>query len=599
MLATAINNPTHTYLEDPAMANTHFHESLSKFVRGAKQVLIVGSLAMLVSCSSSSDGADATLDGSITQNAAVITGTQSAQVESERVDLMTSLAVLYPNGQLPFENAAAANKDLAQNPAVLSLTAESTGLIKSQSASTTIQPQAIAADYQPVERIQNTTLYGAYFFSIYPTEVTSALAGNRNWRLEGPAFWASLATGTDLFPVHRFQNKQNGSYLYTIYDAERADIAVNYSATFAYEGVAWHARQTPGTGWSPLYRFRNKTNGTYLFSAYESEKDAIVANYPAIFELEGVAYYVRQDAPVEQIVVQSLSLAPVVSGTVPAGVNSKLKATALMSNGTSQDVSNVAIWTSSNTTVATPSLFGNFNTLTPGVSTITATYVGQSATYNLTVVNAAIKSLSIWVPNMGFSAQPSTFAQGDVRTLQLDASYTNNTSAVVIGTWNSSVPSVATVNAAGVLTTLNPGTTVLTATYGGFTATKTITVSTPLAAPLIMVSCNAVAPMSISASIWNSAYATDPTNTTKWIVTDWATCGTRAVIHLIYKTSASSSSGYRVFEAVASPNNNFYPGAVTTSGSTPQLSAGNFIDVAYATASGDIISNKLYTITVQ
>jgi hypothetical protein len=322
------------------MANTHFHEFLSKFVRGAKQFLIVGSLAMLVSCSSNTDGADGTLDGSITQNAAVVAGTQSVQVESERVDLMASLAVLYPNGQLPLEKTAAATNDLAQNPAALSATAESAGLIKSQSASTTIQPQATSADFLPVTRIQNTTLYGAYFFSIYPTEVTSALAGNRNWRLEGPAFWASLATGTDLFPVHRFQNKQNGSYLYTIYDFERANIAANFSATFAYEGVAWYARQTPGTGWSPLYRFRNKTNGTYLFSAYESEKDAIVANYPDIFELEGIAYYVRQDAPVDAPAYTVTSITPsITSSGIPTeytvtGTNLPLTATLTMQDAT-------------------------------------------------------------------------------------------------------------------------------------------------------------------------------------------------------------------------------------------------------------------------
>jgi hypothetical protein len=284
---------------------------------------------------------------------------------------------------------------------------------------------------------------------------------------------------------------------------------------------------------------------------------------------------------------------------VPAGVSSKLKATALMSNGTNQDVSIDATWTSSNTSVATPSLFGNFSTLAPGTSTITATYVGQSATYNLTVVNAVLKSVSIWVPNMGFAAQPSIFAQGDVRPLQLDANYTNSTSAVVAGTWSSSVPSVATVSASGVLTTLSPGSTVLTATYGGFTATKSITVATPLTIPLITVTCNAAAPMVISAATWNSKYATDPTNTTKWVVTDWATCGTRAVVQLYSKTTASSNSGYRVFEAVASPNSSFYPGAVTTSGSTPQLSAGSAIDVGYSSVVGDILYNLLYTITIQ
>ena len=141
------------------------------------------------------------------------------------------------------------------------------------------------------------TLYGAYFFTIYDAERDAALASNADWKQEGPAFWTSLATGEGLNPVHRYRNLFNGSYIYTIYDSERADIAANYASTFTYEGVAWYARQTQSVGWSPLYRFRNLTNNTYVFTAYESEKDAIVAGYSAVFALEGVAYYVRQDAP--------------------------------------------------------------------------------------------------------------------------------------------------------------------------------------------------------------------------------------------------------------------------------------------------------------
>jgi Bacterial Ig-like domain (group 2)/Repeat of unknown function (DUF5648) len=578
------------------MIHSYSNASFSKLAQDLKKLLFLSCITVLISCSSSNSSTDTVVAKSSIDlvNAPI---TNLASVKTEQVDLMSSLAELYPNGQISPEHAALANKALAQNPAALSYIVESTSSVRSQSTFTTIQPQATAADYLPVTRVQNTTLYGAYFFSIYPSEVTTALATNRNWRLEGPAFWASLATGTDLFPVHRFQNKLNGSYLYTIYDAERANIAATLSATFAYEGVAWYARQTPGTGWSPLYRFRNKTNGTYLFSAYESEKDAIVANYPAIFELEGIAYYVRQDAP--PLTVLSLSLTPTVAGTVPAGVSSKLNATALMSNGNNQDVSINATWTSSNSSVATPLLFGNFSTIAPGTSTITATYGGQNSTYNLTVVNAVLKSVSIWVPNMGFAAQPSIFAQGDVRPLQLDANYTNSTSAVVAGTWSSSVPSVATVSASGVLTTLSPGSTVLTATYGGFTATKSITVATPLTIPLITVTCNAAAPMAISAVTWNSKYATDPTNTTKWIVTDWATCGTRAVVKLIYKTTANASSGYKIFEAVASPNSSFYLGLVSNSGSNPQLTSGQFVDVSYSATAGDIFYSSLYTITIQ
>jgi Repeat of unknown function (DUF5648) len=470
------------------MANTHFHESLSKFARGLKHLLTIGSLAILVSCSSSTDGVDAIS----AKSEVALLGTQAVRFESEPVDLMASLAALYPNGQLAPEQVAATKKALTQNPAALSLTAESVGLVKSQSALTTIQPQATAADFLPVTRVQNTTLYGAYFFSIYPTEVSTALATNRNWRLEGPAFWASLATGTDLFPVHRFQNKQNGSYLYTIYDAERADIAANYSATFAYEGVAWYARQAPGTGWSPLYRFRNKTNGTYLFSAYESEKDAIVANFPAVFELEGIAYYVRQDAPV------------------------------------------------------------------------------------------VLTSLSISVKSIGSERQePFRWAQGDVRTLQIDARYSNGTTAAVPGTWSSSNPNVAAITAVGVLSTLSPGNTVIAVTYGGITATKDITVATPLATPLITITCNSAAPTVISAATWNAQASNDSENSTKWIVVDGATCGTRSDLQLIYKTSASATSGTRIFQAFASPNGSFYPGRILTSASNVRMSVGSGVDVGY------------------
>jgi Protein of unknown function (DUF1566)/Repeat of unknown function (DUF5648) len=238
--------------------------------------------------------------GSDTAAKAVQT-TQANQISSlSPSGLLASLAVTYPNGQLPAANDAQAAKELAQNPAALKITAQSapqTTQVAAQSTNAPIQAQATSADYKAVTRIQNTTLTGAYFFTIYDTEQAAALAGNPNWKLEGPAFWASLATGTGLSPVHRFRNNLNGSYLYTIYETEKADIQANYAATFFYEGVAWYASQTKNTaGLSPLYRFRNLTNGTYLFSAYEAEKNAIVANYSAVFQLEGVAYYVRQDA---------------------------------------------------------------------------------------------------------------------------------------------------------------------------------------------------------------------------------------------------------------------------------------------------------------
>ena len=293
-----------------------------------KHLIVCCVVTLLVACGSQES---ANTDAVSTNNssmaaksvAAPETITTEAPSDAARpVGLLISLAQNYPSGQLPAERVTQAAQDLAQNPAALQLTAEAAP----EAASQTIQPQALAADYAPVQRVQNTTLYGAYFFSIYPTEITTALASNPNWALEGPAFWASLATGSDLYPVHRFRNKTNGSYLYSIYETERADIAANYAATFEYEGVAWYARQTVAAGWSTLYRFRNKTNGTYLFSAFESEKNAIVANYPEIFELEGPAYYVRQDAQPNPVVT--------LSGPVRAIANTLYAYSATVANAT-------------------------------------------------------------------------------------------------------------------------------------------------------------------------------------------------------------------------------------------------------------------------
>jgi aldose sugar dehydrogenase len=279
-------------------------------------LLLISGLAsslLLSACGSQPDDAqpNTATQNSISQNNSQASTPSSSSSPSNpantaQTSLLASLAQLYPSGQVPeaqkMQLAKAVN--LASTPIVPLRSAgiepqagqvAATPPANVSAQASGISPQATAADFLPVTRIQNTTLYGAYFFTIYEAERAAALAANPLWRQEGPAFWASVATGASLSPVHRFRNLTNGSHLYTIYETERANIVANYAAAFVYEGIAWYAQQTPSAGWSPLYRFRNKTNGTYLFSAYESEKDAIVANYAAVFELEGVGFYVRQD----------------------------------------------------------------------------------------------------------------------------------------------------------------------------------------------------------------------------------------------------------------------------------------------------------------
>jgi Repeat of unknown function (DUF5648) len=263
------------------MANKYIQQSVNKFTWAAKQLFLIGGLALLASFGSSSSEANLTV--------AEVRAKQVAALDETRVGLMESLAKLYPNGKLPVDQQIAASKLLMQNPSVF----------RSNATASNTKAQlfaGVAADFSPVYRIQNTTLYGSYFFTIYDSEKASALSLNPDWKLEGPAFYASPTAATDLSPVYRFRNKVNGSYVFSIYEAERNSINTSYADTFAEEGVAWYARQTPAEGFTELYRFRNKTNGTYLFTAYASEKQAIIDNYPEIFVYEGVAYYVQVTA---------------------------------------------------------------------------------------------------------------------------------------------------------------------------------------------------------------------------------------------------------------------------------------------------------------
>lgn len=256
------------------------------------------------------------------------TKTEASAQKTESSSLLASLAREYPNGQLPAERAAEAAKSLSQNPSVFKNSAAITS--QSSVSSQNIQAQAFTeVDFKPVYRIQNTTLSGSYFFTIYEAEKTAALAANPNWKLEGPAFYTLPAASTDLSPVYRFRNKVNGSYLYTAYESEKTDIQTNYGATYELEGVAWRAQQTEAPGYTALYRFRNLTNGTYLNTSYESEKDAIVRDYPLIFKLEGIAYYVRNDntTPLpdpELILACSPQLPKKTLATLPTSYSAKL-----------------------------------------------------------------------------------------------------------------------------------------------------------------------------------------------------------------------------------------------------------------------------------
>ena len=93
--------------------------------------------------------------------------------------------------------------------------------------------------------------------------------------------------------VYRFRNRGNGFYLWSADETEKAFIMANLSASWDYEGVAYTRNTVSNT--APLWRFVNLNGGYYLYTADPSEKDFIITNYAATWKYEGPAYNVSRD----------------------------------------------------------------------------------------------------------------------------------------------------------------------------------------------------------------------------------------------------------------------------------------------------------------
>ncbi|MBI3131207.1 MAG: Ig domain-containing protein [Acidobacteria bacterium] len=181
-----------------------------------------------------------------------------------------------------------------------------------------------------------------------------------------------------------------------------------------------------------------------------------------------------QPVPTPTKVLQSIAVAPA-APSLNIGMTSDLTATASYSDGTSSAIDNSSVWVSSAPAVATVNDMGIVTALTAGSSTITVTKEGISGTAAVTV-NASAVSLT------GLSLNATTlllFQGGATYDLTATANWSNGTSTVPYDsnvTWTSTNPSVASVNASGVVVPVAPGTANVTASASGHSATCNVTV---------------------------------------------------------------------------------------------------------------------------
>ena len=172
--------------------------------------------------------------------------------------------------------------------------------------------------------------------------------------------------------------------------------------------------------------------------------------------------------------------------TEPLGIAQQFTATALYSDGSSQDLTAGVTWTSSATPVATIDNTGLVSTVGAGTTTITATVGSQSDTATLTVVGANLTSIVVSpaTASLAFGTQQAFSATGffDDGSTQLLPSVQ----------WTSSNQSVLTINANGLGVAVAAGTSTVTAISGSISGTSSVTVT-----PATLVSL-AIAPLNSS-----------------------------------------------------------------------------------------------------
>jgi len=133
---------------------------------------------------------------------------------------------------------------------------------------------------------------GTHFFTGNVQERNQVRQNLASYNYEGATFLVAGSAANGATPVYRFFRPSAGVHFYTIDVAERNAVMLN--SQYQYEGVAWYARPVanPIAGVTiPIYRFFRPSSGTHFYTASAAERDSIIANLSATFRYEGVAYH--------------------------------------------------------------------------------------------------------------------------------------------------------------------------------------------------------------------------------------------------------------------------------------------------------------------
>lgn len=160
------------------------------------------------------------------------------------------------------------------------------------------------------------------------------------------------------------------------------------------------------------------------------------------------------------------------SFSIAAGQPKQLAASGVFTDGSVQDVTAQATWSSNATNVVTVSPTGLATGAGQGTATVTAAVGSISGTANANVGPAVLTSITVTPPS-------ASVASGETQSFAANGIFTDGSSTDITGgvTWSSSSTTFASVDATGLATGRAQGSASITATLGTISGSATLTIT--------------------------------------------------------------------------------------------------------------------------
>jgi len=282
----------------------------------------------------------------------------------------------------------------------------------------------------------------------------------------------------------------------------------------------------------------------------------------------------------------SIAVTPATASIPISGIQ-QFTATATYSDGTTSIVTASSSWTSGTTSVATVnSASGLAIGVAAGTSVITATYAGKPGTATLTVTNVTLTSISVTpatasIPMAGTQQFTATATYSDASTVNVTAA----------SSWSSATTSFATVNStSGLATGVAGGSSVITATFGGKSATGTLTVTNVTLTSIAVTPATASIPIAGSQNFTATATFSDASTTDVTLFSTWTSSDTSVATINNSGGALGVNGGTSVITATYAGK----PGTATLTVTSVTLTS---IAVTPATASIPMTGTQQYTAT--